>query len=179
LTRNISNNHVEVIAAEDAVTKAKMLGQMGNYKASLDAYTKSLSLFKLEDKYSIQGGFSHKEIQSLSVKSLKMVVKTLTTMGKMILSQKYHKMTDRDANEYQLGVKACIDALSVYESAPTRKFLKDRSFIFPALSVINQFVQGDSITKDGMGQVDYLLEIATKFVSETEYQVSITVEPTR
>jgi hypothetical protein len=166
---NKSNDHADkVIAAEEAMTMAKMLGQMGNYKASLDAYMKTLSLFKLEGKYSIQDGFSQKEIQSLSVKSLKVVVISLTTIGKMVMSQTSHKTTDGDASETQLGVKACLDALSVYESAPARKNLKDCSFIFPTFSIINQIV--DLIKTDGMSQADYLLEIAIKFVSETEYQ---------
>jgi tetratricopeptide (TPR) repeat protein len=152
-------------AAEEAMTMAKMLEHMGRYDAAEDAFTRTLSLFKLQGEYSIQGGFTQKEIQSFGVKSLEVVVQALVTMAKMIATHRSQEI------DFDLSAKPVLDALSIYESASVRKHLKDRNFIFPVLSYICVIAQGGKIKfPEGQSQADYLLGVAIKFISETEYQ---------
>eukprot|EP00984_Skeletonema_dohrnii_P034465 scaffold33568_cov93-Skeletonema_dohrnii-CCMP3373.AAC.1 len=73
----MNDDAVKISAAEEAMTMAKMLGHMGSLDASVDAFHKTLSFFKLQGKYSIQDGFTRREIQSLSAKSLEVVVTAL------------------------------------------------------------------------------------------------------
>eukprot|EP00985_Skeletonema_marinoi_P004605 scaffold1994_cov156-Skeletonema_marinoi.AAC.2 len=126
------------------------------------AFHKTLSFFKLQGKYSIQDGFTRKEIQSFSAKSLEVVVTALVTMAKTIDTH----------SPREFCTKPVLDALSIYDSAPVRWHLKDRSFVFPVLSYICVGVQGGKILEfpEGQDQADYLLGVANTFVSETEYQ---------
>ena len=158
----MNDDAVKISAAEEAMTMAKMLGHMGSLDASVDAFHKTLSFFKLQGKYSIQDGFTRKEIQSFSAKSLEVVVTALVTMAKTIDTH----------SPRELCTKPVLDALSIYDSAPGRRHLKDRSFVFPVLSYICVGVQGGKILEfpEGQDQADYLLDVANTFVSETEYQ---------
>jgi hypothetical protein len=153
-------------AVEETMRMAKMLERIVRYDAAEDAFTRTLSLLKLQGEYSIQGGFTQKEIQSFGVKSLEVVVKALVTMAKMISNQRSH---ENELNN--MCAKPVLDALYIYESASVRKHLKDRSFIFPVLSYICAIAQGGKMKfPEGQSQADYLLGVAIKFISETEYQ---------
>uniref|UniRef100_A0A7S2LV68 Uncharacterized protein n=1 Tax=Skeletonema marinoi TaxID=267567 RepID=A0A7S2LV68_9STRA len=157
-------------AAEETAVMGNMFGTMGFTSKALAMNQDILTLFKAEgDDFSWEAGFTLSEIYSLGPKSLEVVVKTLVGSAKL-----WHKIfLSNPVNEgaNRMFVKCCTDALDIFEIAPAKKQLSDRSVIFPGYCFMNVIAKMMTYTPpNNMSREEFEKTLAENFVKETHYQ---------
>eukprot|EP00985_Skeletonema_marinoi_P020068 scaffold11756_cov104-Skeletonema_marinoi.AAC.4 len=157
-------------AAEERAVMGKMFGTMGSTSKAVAMNRDILTLFKVEgDDFSWETGFTLPEIHSLGPKSLEVVVKTLVGSAKL-----WHKIfLSNPVNEgaNRMFVKCCTDALDIFEIAPAKKQLSDRSVIFPGYCFMNVIAKMMTYTPpNNMSREEFEKTLAENFVKETHYQ---------
>eukprot|EP00985_Skeletonema_marinoi_P027737 scaffold23234_cov104-Skeletonema_marinoi.AAC.4 len=145
-----------------------MFGTMGSSSKAVAMNRDILTLFKVEgNDFSWEAGFTLSEVNSLGPKSLEVVVKTL--VGSVVLWQ---SISQEDAK--RRGIKCCMDALDIFDTAPAKKQLSDRSvIIYPAYSLMNLIAKNKTNTfvpPSNMSREEFLETMAENFVKETHYQ---------
>jgi len=154
-------------AAEETAVMSKMFGTMGSSSKAVAMNQDILTLFKVEgDDFSWEAGFTLSEVHSLGPKSLEVVVKTL--VGSVVL---WKNIPGEDAK--RRGNKCCMDALDIFDTAPAKKQLSDRSVIYPAYSLMNLIAKNKTNTfvpPSNMSREEFLETMAENFVKETHYQ---------
>jgi len=69
------------------------------------------------------------------------------------------------------GIKCCIDALDIFDRAPAKKQLSDRSVIFPGYSAMSAITKSlTCVPPNNMSHEEFENTLAEKFVKETQYQ---------
>eukprot|EP00984_Skeletonema_dohrnii_P024757 scaffold13890_cov76-Skeletonema_dohrnii-CCMP3373.AAC.2 len=157
-------------AAEETAVMGKMFGTMGSASKAVAMNRDILTLFKAEsDDFSWEAGFTLSEIHSLGPKSLEVVVKTLIGSSKL-----WHRIffSNPDNEEAKRRfVKCCTDALDIFDKAPAKKQLSDRSVIFPGYSAMNVIAKTTTyVPPNNMMRVEFEKILAENFVNETHYQ---------
>eukprot|EP00984_Skeletonema_dohrnii_P011683 scaffold4689_cov142-Skeletonema_dohrnii-CCMP3373.AAC.4 len=154
-------------AAEETAVMSKMFGTMGSSSKAVAMNRDILTLFKVEgDDFSWEAGFTLSEVHSLGPKSLEVVVKTL--VGSVVL---WKDIPGEDAK--RRGNKCCMDALDIFDTAPAKKQLSDRSVIYPAYSLMNLIAKNKTNTfvpPNNMSREQFLETMAENFVKETHHQ---------
>eukprot|EP00985_Skeletonema_marinoi_P017318 scaffold9423_cov88-Skeletonema_marinoi.AAC.3 len=157
-------------AAEETAVMGKMFGTMGSTVKAVAMKRDILTLFKVEgDDFSWEAGFALSEIHSLDPKSLEVVVKTLVGSAKLWLNIFYSNTDNEEAQ--RRGIKCCMDALDIFDKAPAKKQLSDRSVIFPGYSSMNVIARAMTIVPpNNMSREEFEKNLAENFVKETHYQ---------
>eukprot|EP00984_Skeletonema_dohrnii_P020060 scaffold9695_cov74-Skeletonema_dohrnii-CCMP3373.AAC.3 len=157
-------------AAEETAVMGKMFGTMGSTSKAVAMNRDILTLFKVEgDDYSWEAGFTLSEVHSLGPKSLKVVVKTLIGSSKLWHSIFQSNPDNEEAK--RRDIKCCMDALDIFNIAPAKKQLSDRSVIFPAYSFMNCIAKTMTyVPPNNMSQEEFEKTLAENFVKETHYQ---------
>eukprot|EP00984_Skeletonema_dohrnii_P021452 scaffold10724_cov112-Skeletonema_dohrnii-CCMP3373.AAC.3 len=157
-------------AAEETAVMGKMFDTMGSTSKAVAMNRDILTLFKAEgDDYSWEAGFAPSEINSLGPKSLEVVVKTLIGSSKLWHSIFLSNPDNEEAN--RRFVKCCTDALDIFEVAPAKKQLSDRSVIFPGYSAMNVIAKTTPyVPPNNMSREEFEMTLAENFVKETLYQ---------
>jgi len=129
-----------------------------------------LTLFKVEgDDFSWEAGLTLSEINSLGPKSLEVVVKTLTGSSKLWGSIFLSNPDNEEA--CRMRIKCCVDALDIFDIAPAKEQLSDRSVIFPCYSAMNFIAKSvPYVPPNNMSHGDFEMTMAENFVKETHYQ---------
>eukprot|EP00984_Skeletonema_dohrnii_P028062 scaffold17881_cov148-Skeletonema_dohrnii-CCMP3373.AAC.6 len=157
-------------AAEETAVMGKMFDTMGSTSKAVAMNRDILTLFKTEgDDFSWEAGLTLSEINSLGPKSLEVVVKTLIRSSKLWLSIFLSNPDNEEA--CRMRIKCCVDALDIFDVAPAKKQLSDRSVIFPGYSAMS--VNAKSMTyvpPNNMSQEEFENTLAENFVKETHYQ---------
>jgi len=136
---------------------------MGQIDKALEIDREILSLFKADGEYSWEEGFNITEISSLSAKHLQLVVSTMITSSK--------RWADSGQSYLEKSAQICRDALSVFDLAPSKTSLRDRSFVFAGYSTLAQKASVGRIkAPDGQGQEEFENDIASSFLNETDFQ---------
>ena len=158
--------------AEETAVMGKMFGTMGSTLKAVAMNRDILTLFKVEgDDFSWEAGFTLSEIYSLGDKSLEVVVKTL--IGSSKLWQRIFFSNPDDEEAKRRCVKCCMDALDIFDKAPAKKQLSDRSVIYPAYSLMNLIAKNKTNTfvpPNNISREEFLETMAENFVKETHYQ---------
>ncbi len=157
-------------AADETAVMCEMFGAMGSTSKAVDMKRDILTLFKVGDEeFAWESGFTMSEIYSLGPKSLVTVVKTLLGSSKL-----WHGIFQLDSNDEEAGrrgIKCCIDALTVFDKAPAKRQLRDRSFIFPCYSFMNVISKTMTyIPPNNMSKEEFEMTLAENFVKETHFQ---------
>ncbi len=156
-------------AAEKTAVMGDMFDTMGSTSKALDMNKGVLTLFKGDDEFSWEGGFTLSEIQSLGPKSLETVVKTLTRSSKL-----WHRifLSNNDNEEAKRRVVQCsTETLDIFDKSPAKMQLSDRSVIFPCYSMMNVIAKMVGYTPpNNMTYEDFETTLAENFVKETHYQ---------
>eukprot|EP00984_Skeletonema_dohrnii_P026131 scaffold15425_cov141-Skeletonema_dohrnii-CCMP3373.AAC.4 len=157
-------------AAEETAIMGKMFDTMGSTSKAVAMNQDILTLFKAEgDGFSWEAGFTLSEISSLGPKSLQVVVKTLLGSSKHWHSI-FQLNPDNDEAERR-GIKCCMDALDIFDIAPAKKQLSDRSVIFPAYSFMNVIAKTMTyVPPNNMSREEFEETMAEHFVKETHHQ---------
>eukprot|EP00984_Skeletonema_dohrnii_P001296 scaffold401_cov144-Skeletonema_dohrnii-CCMP3373.AAC.7 len=129
-----------------------------------------LTLFKAEgDDFSWEAGFTLSEMNSLGPKSLQVVVKTL--MGSSKLWHSIFLSNPASVEAKRRDIKCCMDALDIFDKAPAKKQLSDRSVIFPCYSFMNAIAKTMTyVPPNNMSREEFEETMAENFVKETHYQ---------
>jgi len=148
----------------------KMFDTMGSTSKAVAMNQDILTLFKAEgDDYSWEAGFTFSEIHSLGPKCLEVVVKTLIGSSKL-----WHRIffSSPDNEEAKRRfVKCCTDALDIFDKAPAKKQVSDRSVIFPGYSAMNVIAKSTTyVPPNNMSREAFEKTLAENFVKETQYQ---------
>jgi hypothetical protein len=156
-------------AAEETAVMGKMFETMGSTSKAVAMNRDILTLFKVEDEFSWETGFTSSEIDSLGPKSLVIVVKTLIGSAKL-----WHRIfaSNNDNEEAKRRtIKSCMDALDIFDKAPAKKHLTDRSVVSPGYSFMN-VIKSMSwyIPPNNMPREEFEKNLAENFVKETRYQ---------
>eukprot|EP00985_Skeletonema_marinoi_P031043 scaffold35691_cov80-Skeletonema_marinoi.AAC.1 len=157
-------------AAEETAVMGKMFGTMGSTSKAVAMNQDILTLFKVEgDDFSWEATFTLPEIHSLGPKSLEVVVKTLMGSSRLWLSIFFSNPDNEEAK--RRCVKCCMDALDIFDRAPAKKELSDRSVIFPAYSFMNAIAKTMTyVPPNNMSREEFEKTLAENFVKETHYQ---------
>eukprot|EP00984_Skeletonema_dohrnii_P035563 scaffold35477_cov161-Skeletonema_dohrnii-CCMP3373.AAC.1 len=157
-------------AAEETAVMGKMFGTMGSTLKAVAMNRDILTLFKVEgDDFSWETGFTLSEIYSLGDKSLEVVVKTL--IGSSKLWQRIFFSNPDDEEAKRRCVKCCMDALDVFDKAPAKKQLSDRSIIYPGYSLMSIIAKTMTyVPPNNMSREAFELSLGENFVKETHYQ---------
>jgi hypothetical protein len=148
----------------------KMFDAMGSTSKAVAMNQDILTLFKAEgDDFSWEAGFTLSEVHSLGPKSLEVVVKTLIGSSKLWLSIFQSNPDNEEAK--RRGIKCCTDALDIFNIAPAKKQLSDRSVIFPGYSAMSAITKSlTCVPPNNMSHEEFENTLAEKFVKETQYQ---------
>eukprot|EP00985_Skeletonema_marinoi_P020661 scaffold12338_cov77-Skeletonema_marinoi.AAC.1 len=157
-------------AAEETAVMGKMFDTMGSTSKAVAMNRDILTLFKAEgDDFSWEAGFAPSEINSLGPKSLEVVVKTLIGSSKLWHSIFLSNTNNEEAK--RRDIQCCMDALDIFEIAPAKKQLSDRSVIFPAYSFMNAIAKTMTyVPPNNMSREEFEETMAENFVKETHYQ---------
>eukprot|EP00985_Skeletonema_marinoi_P011419 scaffold5436_cov143-Skeletonema_marinoi.AAC.6 len=157
-------------AAEETAVMGKMFGTMGSTLKAVAMNRDILTLFKVEgDDYSWEAGFTLSEIYSLGDKSLEVVVKTL--IGSSKLWQRIFFSNPDNEEAKRRCVKCCMDALDIFDRAPAKKQLSDRSIIYPGYSLMSIIAKTMTyVPPNNMSREAFELSLGENFVKETHYQ---------
>ncbi|KAL3925993.1 MAG: hypothetical protein SGILL_000040 [Bacillariaceae sp.] len=153
-------------SAKLALTIGKMYEEMGMAQKSLDLFDEALEVWECdpgrEHKEKI-GGFTLDEINSFTVQDLEHIVNLLIAKGRV-------KGTFQvgEAMEQKNAAQSWLDALEIYEKAPARANMKDRSMLFPVFSGLFVFLKGGKIQQDS--KCNFEQNLVRKFVRETKLQ---------
>ena len=153
-------------SAKLALTIGKMYEEMGMEQKSIDLFDEALAVWECdpgrEHKQQI-GGFTLEEINSFSVQDLEHIVSLLIAKGRVTGTFQVGQNTgQKDA------AQSWLDALEIYEKAPARANMKDRSMLFPVFSGLFVFLKGGKIQQDA--KCNFEQNLARKFVRETKLQ---------
>lgn len=159
-------------AAEDADTMGKMFATIGRVPKSIEVNDGILSMFKKEGEYDCEVGFTHAEINSFGPKTLQRVVATLIGSAKRWGNQ----MSICKGEEYEFSLKklckSLLDAMSIFDEAPSKDSLKDRSVIFAGYSFMSLLINSGAVdAPDNRSSADFQNGLATSFVQDTEFQL--------
>jgi len=174
-TRDRTDDLETLQIAEDAKIMSTMFETMGNFKKAVEINDITLSLFKNDGEYQCDDGFTDAEIESFGPKTLKAVVSTLIKSAKRQTSSSYTLKGEECQRAVQQALKSGHEALRVFEKAPAKKSLKDRTVIFPGYSFISMMITaGSSIAIpniEGSFSTNIELVIASNFVRENQFQL--------
>ncbi len=156
--------------ANEIAVMGKMFDTMGSTSKAVVMNRDVLALFKVGgDDFLWEEGFTLSEVYSLGPKSLEVVVKTLMDSSKL-----WHRifLSDSDNEEAKQRVIQCsMDALDIFEKAPAKRQLSDRSIIFPCYSSMNAIAKTMTYTPpNNMSRQVFEKALAENFVKETGYQ---------
>jgi len=157
-------------AAEETAVMGKMFGTMGSTLKAVAMNRDILTLFKVEgDDYSWEAGFTLSEVHSLGPKSLEVVVKTL--IGSSKLWQRIFFSNPDDEEAKRRCVKCCMDALDIFDKAPAKTQVSDRSIIYPGYSLMSIIAKTMTyVPPNNMSREAFELSLGENFVKETHYQ---------
>jgi tetratricopeptide (TPR) repeat protein len=153
-------------SAKLALTIGKMYEEMGMAQKSIDLFDEALAVWECdpgrEHKEKI-GGFTLEEINSFTVQDLEHIVNLLIARGRVKGTFQVN-----EATEQKNAAQSWLDALEIYEKAPARANMKDRSMLFPVFSGLFVFLKGGKIQQDA--KCNFEQNLARKFVRETKLQ---------
>ena len=153
-------------SAKLALTIGKMYEDMGMHSKSLTLFDDALAVWQVdparENKEQI-GGFTKDEIDSFRVSDLECIVHLLIAKGRV-----HGTFNGQDKSGQKNAAQAWLDALEVYELAPARASMKDRSMLFPVFSGLFVFLKGGKIGDDSKSTFEQ--NLAKKFVRESKLQ---------
>jgi len=163
-------------AAEETAVMGKMFGTMGSTLKAVAMNRDILTLFKVEgDDYSWEAGFTLSEVYSLGPKSLEVVVKTLLGSSKLWRSFLYMNSDNEEAKRW--GTKCCTDALDIFDRAPAKTQVSDRSVIFPVYSLMSNIAKTIAYeyeyvppNTNNVSREEFEKTLSENFVKETQYQ---------
>mmetsp|Transcript_16690 Transcript_16690/g.33517 ORF Transcript_16690/g.33517 Transcript_16690/m.33517 type:complete len:800 (-) Transcript_16690:318-2717(-) len=161
-------------AAEETAIMGKMFDTMGSTSKAVAMNRDILTLFKVEgDDFSWEAGFTLPEIHSLGPKSLEVVVKTLLGSSKLWRSFLYMNSDNEEAK--RRGIKCCTDALDIFDRAPAKTQVSDRSVIFPVYSLMSNIAKTMAYeyvppNTNNMSREEFEKTLSENFVKETHYQ---------
>ncbi|KAL7436292.1 hypothetical protein ACHAXM_005115 [Skeletonema potamos] len=156
-------------AADETAVMGKMFETMGSTSKAVAMNRDILTLFKAEEDFSWETGFTSSEIDSLGPKSLIIVVKTLIGSTRLWHSTFYSNSLNEEAK--RRGIKCCMDALHIFDKAPAKKHLSDRSVVFPGYSLMNVIAKSMPYTPpNNKPREEFEETLAENFVKEACYQ---------
>jgi len=161
-------------AAEETAVMGKMFDTMGSTSKAVAMNRDILTLFKAEgDDFSWETGFTLPEIHSLGPKSLEVVVKTLLGSSKLWRSFLYMNSDNEEAKRW--GTKCCTDALDIFDRAPAKTQVSDRSVIFPIYSLMSNIAKTMAYeyvppNTNNVSREEFEKTLSENFVKETQYQ---------
>lgn len=139
-------------------------------------------MFKNDGEYVREDGFriptiipllKHRtEIRSLGPKTLQVVVSTLIESAKRWNANQNKCQGEEKENSQRKSVKILTLALRVFEQAPAKHSLKDRSVVFPGYSYMGALIAaGDANAPDNQTPADFENDLVSKFLHETRFQL--------
>jgi tetratricopeptide (TPR) repeat protein len=153
-------------SAKLALTIGKMYEDMGMAQKSIDLFDEALAVWECdpgrEHKEKI-GGFTHDEINSFTVQDLEHIVNLMIAKGRV---NGTFQVSQNDGQKN--AAQSWLDALEIYEMAPARAAMKDRSMLFPVFSGLFVFLKGGKISQDA--KCHFEQNLSRKFVRETKLQ---------
>jgi len=156
-------------AAEERAVMGKMFETMGSTSKAVAMNRDILTLFKVKEEFTWETGFTLSEIHFLGPKSLEFVVKTL--IGSAKLWRRIFMSNPDNEEAKRRDIKSCMDALDIFDKAPAKKHLSDRSVVFPGYSLMNLIAKSISYTPpNNMPKEEFEKTLAKKFVKEACYQ---------
>lgn len=169
-----SDNLVLLQQAADALTMSSMFETMGRMKKSIDVIDTTLTMFKGEGGYSCNDGFTKSEINAMGPKTLEVIVSSLISRSKRLAA--YTTFCHGDERTKCMGESftSMRDALNIFDLAPAKRMLKDRSVVFPGYSFMAQLIKAgvaESPTKTLEQEMNFEDGIASNFVEETQYNL--------
>lgn len=150
-------------SAKLALTIGKMYEDMGMAQKSIDLFDEALAVWECDpgrDHKDKVGGFTVDEINSFSVSDLEFIVQLLIAKGRI---NGTFQVADNSGQKH--AAQAWLDALEIYENAPARAKMLDRSMLFPIFSGLFVFLKGGKIQQDAKSSFEQ--NLAHKFVRET------------
>jgi hypothetical protein len=157
-------------AAEDAVNMGKMFDRMGSKSKATDINEDVLTLFKVEDDFSWEKGFTLSEIHSLGPKSLEIVVTTLIESAR--LWWMIFKLDPENNGQAETrAFKSCMDALDVFDKAPAKNKLRDHSVVFSAYCFMNEIAKAAPYKPpNNQPRDEFEKALSENFVKATNHQ---------
>jgi tetratricopeptide (TPR) repeat protein len=170
-THDDGEDDVELLkAAEDAVNMGKMFDTMGSKSKAADINEDVLTLFKVEEDFSWEKGFTLSEIHSLGPKSLEIVVTTLIESAK--LWWMIFKLDPENNGQAKTrAFKSCMDALDVFDKAPAKNKLKDHSVVFSGYCFMNEIAKAAPYKPpNNQPRDEFEKALSENFVKATNHQ---------
>lgn len=157
--------------AEDLFITGQMFETMGQLSKALEVDKDILSLFKAKDNdFEWDIGFNTAEVNNIGPKSLGIAVSCLIGAAKLWHNIYLTNMKDM-ADKRTMAIKICSHALHIFDQAPSKHLLKDRSIIFPGYSFVNMLIRtGAYESPNHQTQEAYESEISKNFLDETIFQ---------
>eukprot|EP00984_Skeletonema_dohrnii_P034754 scaffold33672_cov153-Skeletonema_dohrnii-CCMP3373.AAC.2 len=157
-------------AAEEAATMGKMFDAMGSKSKAVDINEDILTLFKVEDDFSWEVGFTLSEVHSLGPKSLEIVVTTLIASSKLFWAM-FRSNPENGEQAKTRTFKSCMDALDIFDKAPAKKQLRDHSIVFPGYSFMNEIAKAMPYKPpNNLPQDEFEKGLADNFLRATNHQ---------
>lgn len=157
-----SGNLETIQMAEDALTMGKMFETMGRSDKALETYRNTLSMFKNDDDFYADEGFTESEIRNFGAKELQIVLSVLITSSKLAGTVQHAEEAGR----------LCLEALKVVDEAPAKRSLKDRSVIFQVYSFAATVVKGGRMAPPhGQNPAEFEMSLVSKYVCETRHSI--------
>ena len=161
--------------AEEASASSTMFQTMGNLKEAVKINNDLLTMFKKEEDYACDVGFTNAEVNSFGPKTLKMVVSTLVTNAKHSTNLISKCQGEESSALQKASLKSAQDAMAIFEQAPAKASVEDRSFVFPGYSFIFGMMKTGIFGGTGLpgnrSIADLENDCASNFVKETQFQV--------
>jgi len=159
--------------AQDATIMGNMFETMGNLVKSITVNDGVLSMFKEHEEYNCEDGFTHAEISLFGPKTLHQVVTTLISSAKRWGSLTQTCKGEEYQRAVQKQIKSLLDAILIFEKAPSKHRLKDRSVIFQGYSFMSLIIStGAAIDTPGnQSTADFQNGIAKSFAQVTQFQL--------
>lgn len=157
--------------AEDLFITGQMFETMGQLSKALEVDKDILSLFKAKDNdFEWNIGFNTAEVNNIGPKSLGIAASCLIGAAKLWHNIYLTNMKDM-ADKRTMAIKICSHALHIFDQAPSKHLLKDRSIIFPGYSFVNMLIRtGAYKSPNHQTQEAYESEISKNFLDETIFQ---------
>jgi tetratricopeptide (TPR) repeat protein len=151
-------------SAKLALTIGKMYEEMGMAQKSIDLFDEAIGVWQSDPNRNNKekvGGFTLDEINSFSVVDLDNIIQLLIAKGRVNGTYQV-----ADASGQKHAAHAWLDALEVFEKAPARLQMDDRSrkTLFPVFSGVWVFIKGGKI--DAKSSLE--LNIARTFLRESK-----------
>ncbi|KAL9184789.1 hypothetical protein ACHAXT_012759 [Thalassiosira profunda] len=158
--------------AENAATMGTMYETLGNLPKAIQIDHEVLSLFKDDSEYSNEG-FTDSEVRSFGPKTLQVVIAALVSTAKRSMNHRGTCNEDEEKERYrEMGIKSAYGAMDVFERAPAKHLIQDRSVLFPAYSLMSVLIKGGiSMTPNDQSAADFENGFASHFVRDTSFQL--------